>query len=164
MSTEGQRLGILWVEALHDLGPEHAGGAQLGNLHEVVHANTPEEGDARGKIVDIQASLHPGAQVFQTVGERVGKLNVGGRACLLQVVAAYADAVEFRHPGGAITEDVADDSHGAVGRVDIGIADHELFQNVVLDGPAQLFRRYALLFGGNDIERHDGQHGAVHGH
>ena len=64
----------------------------------------------------------------------------------------------------AVAEDVADDPHGSFGRIDIGIADHELFENVVLNGAAQLFGLNSLLFGGNNIERHDGQHGAIHGH
>jgi hypothetical protein len=64
----------------------------------------------------------------------------------------------------AIAEDVADDPHGRRGRIDVGVADHELFQNVVLNGPAQVLRLHALLFGGHDIERHHRQHRAVHGH
>ena len=50
------------------------------------------------------------------------------------------------------------------GRIDIGVADHELFENVVLDGSAQLARCDSLLLGGDDVERHDWQHRAVHGH
>ena len=33
-----------------------------------------------------------------------------------------------------------------------------------MDGALQLLLRYALLFGGDDIEGQDGQHGSVHGH
>ena len=50
------------------------------------------------------------------------------------------------------------------GRIDVGVADHELFQNVVLNGSAQVLGGDALLFGGHDIERHDRQNRAVHGH
>ena len=64
----------------------------------------------------------------------------------------------------AVAEDIAHDPHRSLGRIDIGIADHELFQNVVLNGPAQLLRRNALFFRGDNIERHDGQHCAVHRH
>ena len=64
----------------------------------------------------------------------------------------------------AVAEDVADDPHRRRGRIDVGVADHELFQDVVLNGPAQLLRIDALLLGRDDVERHDRQHGAVHGH
>ncbi len=45
-----------------------------------------------------------------------------------------------------IGEDVRNDPHRRSGRVDIGVADHELLEDVVLDGPGQLLRRHALLF------------------
>ena len=49
-------------------------------------------------------------------------------------------------------------------RVDVGVADHELFEDVVLDRARELVRRHALLLGGHDVERQDRQHRAVHGH
>ncbi len=63
-----------------------------------------------------------------------------------------------------IGEDVGDDPHRRTGRIDVGVAHHELFEDVVLDRAGQLLRADALLFGGHDVERHDGQDGAVHGH
>src|SRR5204863_535248 len=60
--------------------------------------------------------------------------------------------------------DVAHDAHARPRRIDVGIAHHELLEDVVLDGALQLFRWHALLFRRDDEEGHDGQHGAVHGH
>ena len=116
------------------------------------------------KSSTLEPGLDAGAQVFQPVGQRVSQLDVGRGAGFLHVVAADADAVELRHLLRAVAEDVADDPHRRRGRIDVGVADHELFENVVLDGAAQLLRRHALLLGGDDVERHDGQHRAVHGH
>jgi hypothetical protein len=62
------------------------------------------------------------------------------------------------------SEDVADDPHRGRRRIDVGVADHELFEDVVLDGPGQLLRRHALFLGGDDVQRHHRQHRAVHGH
>src|SRR5208283_4852296 len=50
------------------------------------------------------------------------------------------------------------------GRVYKGVADHELFKDVVLDRAAELRLRHALLLAGDDIERHYRQHGTVHRH
>ena len=50
------------------------------------------------------------------------------------------------------------------GRIDIGVADHELLEDVVLDGPGELLLLHALLFGGDDVAGEDRQHGAVHRH
>ena len=51
-----------------------------------------------------------------------------------------------------------------LGRVDVGVADHELFEDVVLDGPGELLLGDALLLGGDDVAGQDRQHRAVHGH
>jgi hypothetical protein len=63
-----------------------------------------------------------------------------------------------------VGDDVADDPHARLGRVDVGVADHELLEDVVLDGPFELGRRHPLLFGGDDEHREDGEHRSIHGH
>ena len=63
-----------------------------------------------------------------------------------------------------VGEDVGDDPHRRPGRVDVGVADHELLEDVVLDGPGQLLGRHPLLLGGDDVEREHRQHRAVHRH
>ena len=50
------------------------------------------------------------------------------------------------------------------GRIDIGVADHELLEDVVLDGPGELLRRHALFFRRDDVKRQHRQHRAVHRH
>ncbi len=82
----------------------------------------------------------------------------------MHVIAADRDRVELRHLGRAIADDVGDDPHRGRGRVDVGVADRELFQNVVLDRSRELRVRDALLFSGNDEEGHDRKNRAVHGH
>ena len=164
MRAQHHGLRILRVQLFYQLGPQHARGAHLGDLHEVVHADAPEKGDARREAVDIQARADAGAQVFQAVGQRVGEFQIGRGPGFLHMIPADADAVEFRHLLGGVAEDIADDPHGAFRRINVGVADHELFQDVVLNGAAELLRRHALLFGRHDVERHDGQDGAVHGH
>jgi hypothetical protein len=63
-----------------------------------------------------------------------------------------------------IGEDVGDDLHRVLRRIDVGVAHHELFQNVVLNGAGQLLCRDALLFRRHDVQRHDRQDSPVHGH
>ncbi len=50
------------------------------------------------------------------------------------------------------------------GRIDIGVAHHEFFEDVVLDRARQLRLRHALFLGRDDVEREHRQHRAVHGH
>ena len=104
------------------------------------------------------------ADVLDAVGERVGQLEVGRGPGLLDVVAGDRDRVEPRHVRRGEREDVGDDPHRRRRRVDVGVADHELLEDVVLDGPGQLLGRDALLLGRHDVEREDRQHRAVHRH
>ncbi len=47
--SQRQALGVLGIELLDQLGPQHAGRPQLGDFHEVVHADRPEERQPRRK-------------------------------------------------------------------------------------------------------------------
>ncbi len=49
-------------------------------------------------------------------------------------------------------------------RIDVGVADHELLQDVVLKGAGEFVRRNALLFGRDDEGCEHRQGRAVHGH
>ena len=104
------------------------------------------------------------ADVFDAVGDRVGQLLGAGRPGFLHVIAGDRDRVVARHVAGGEADDVGDDAHRRLGRIDVGVADHELFEDVVLQRAGELVGRDALLFGGDDVHGHDGQRGAVHGH
>ena len=65
---------------------------------------------------------------------------------------------------GRVLNDVANDFHRGLGWVNVGVAHHELFQNVVLNGSRQFVLAHALLFSGHHIACQHGQHRAVHGH
>ncbi len=164
MGAQRQRLGALRLELPHQLGPEQPPGPELRHLHEEVHADRPEERQPRRERVDVQTGPEAGPQVLDAVGERVGQLEVGRGPGLLDVVAGDRDRVELRHPPGGEPEDVGDDPHRRGRRVDVGVADHELLEDVVLDGPGQLLARHPLLLGRDDVEGEHRQHGAVHGH
>ena len=163
--AQRERLGILRGElALDELGPKQAGGAHLGDLHEVVHADGPEERQPRRERVDVEARRDAGARILHAVGQRVGELQVRRRSGFLHVIAGDGDGVELRHLLRREGEDVGDDAHGGIGRIDVGVANHELFEDVVLDGARQLGRRDALLLARDDEQRQHRQHRAVHGH
>ena len=93
------------------------------------------------------------AHVLETVGERERELLHRGRARLLHVVAGDRDRVELRHVLRRVLDDVGDDPHARLGRIDVGVADHELLEDVVLDRPAELVLGDALLLRGDDVAR-----------
>ena len=63
-----------------------------------------------------------------------------------------------------VLDDVGHDAHRGSGRIDVGVPDHELLEDVVLDRAGELLLRHALLLGRHDVARQHRQHGAVHGH
>ncbi len=65
---------------------------------------------------------------------------------------------------GGVPDDVGHDPHARCRRVDVGVADHELLEDVVLDGPRELLDGHALLLTGDDEAGQHREHGAVHGH
>ncbi len=83
---------------------------------------------------------------------------------LVHMIAGDGDTVEPWHVRRAVGEDVRDDPHRGPGRIDVGVADHELLEDVVLDGPFERRPGHALLFRRDDIEGHDRDDRAVHGH
>ncbi len=156
---------ILRIELfLDELRPDQAARPHLGDFHEVVHADRPEEGEARSERVDIEPGGDACAHVLDAVGNRVAEFEVGRRTGFLHVIAGDRDRIELRHVRAGVGEDVGNDPHRGRRRIDVGVAHHELFQNVVLNGPGELLRRHALFFARNDEERENGQHGAVHRH
>ena len=156
--------GFFGSNCADQLAPQQPAGAQLGDLHEEVHPDAPEERQPRRELVDVQPGVQPGLDVLHAVGQRVGQLQIGCGTGLLDVVAGDRDRVELRHLGAGVAEDVGDDPHRRLRRIDVGVADHELLEDVVLDGPGQLLRRHALLLGGHHVQREDRQHRAVHRH
>ena len=164
MGPQGHRLVVLGIELLDDLGPQQPPGPHLGHFHEVVHADGPEERQPGREGVDVHAGLDAGAHVLQTVRQRVAQFQIRRRARFLHVIAGDRDAVELRHLLGRIGEDVADDADRRIGWIDIGIAHHVLFQNIVLNGAGELLVGNALFFSGDNVERQHRQHRAVHGH
>ena len=80
------------------------------------------------------------------------------------MVAGDGDGIELWHILRSVSENIANYAHGGLGRIDVRIPHHELLEYVVLYGTGQLGLINALLFGSQNVERHYGQHRAVHGH
>ena len=129
-----ERARVLRIELRQQLGPQQPRGAHLGDFHEEVHADRPEERQPRREAVDVEAGRKPGAQIFDAVGQRIGEFEVLRRAGFLHVIAGDRDRIVFRHLLRGVGKDVGDDPHRGRRRIDVGVAHHELFQNVVLNG------------------------------
>ncbi|CAB4936676.1 unannotated protein [freshwater metagenome] len=80
------------------------------------------------------------------------------------MVARDRNGVELRHFVGCVIDDVGNDAHAWSRRVDVGVADHELFENVVLNGSGKKSPIDALLFTCDNKHCEDRNDGAIHGH
>ena len=82
----------------------------------------------------------------------------------MHVIAGDRDGVELRHLVGGVFDDVGDDLHGGLGRIDIGVPHHEFLEDVVLDGAGQFGAVHTLLFARDDETGKDRNDCAVHRH
>ena len=130
----------------------------------MVGSDSPEEGQTRSESINIHSGVYSGTQIFQTVGQGICQLDIGGSTCFLHVITGNRDRVELRHILGRIFEDIGDDLHREFRRVNIGITHHKFFQDIVLNGSGQLLQGSPLFQSGNNIESQDRKHGTVHGH
>ncbi len=164
MRAQRQRTRVLRIERLQQLGPQQPGRAHLGDFHEEVHADRPEERQPWCEAIDIEPGGQSGAEIFDAIGERVGEFEILRRAGFLHVIAGNGNRIVFRHFLRRVRKDIGNDPHRGRGRIDVGVAHHELFQNVILNGAREFFRRNALFFGRGNEQRENRQHRAVHGH
>ena len=148
----------------HDLGPQHAGGAHFGHFRPKVHADGPEKRQPGGKVIDRQTRGFSRTEVLPSVGQGEGQFQSGRGSRFLHVVPGNGNAVEFGHEVPGVRKNIRHNPHAGLGRVDVGIAHHELLQNVVLNGSLEGRRGYALFFCCDDVKGQDGQDGPVHGH
>ena len=131
--TECHGLRVLRTKRLDDFCPENACSAHLCDFHKVILADCPEEREPLGKVIDLQPCLDARTDVLKTVGKRIAKLDICRCARFLHMVAGNRDAVELRHILCRVFKDIADDAHGHIRGINIGVANHELFQDIVLD-------------------------------
>ena len=154
MSAKRKRFGVFRLKFFRQqLRPQQACGAQFCHLHEKIHAHRPEKRKPGRKYVDIHAGADAGFNIFQTICQRVGQFQISRRASLLHMVAGDRNRVEFRHVLAGIGKNISNDPHRRCGRINIGVAHHELFQNVILNGAGEVFLGNALFFSSNNIKR-----------
>ena len=142
-------LGLLGdaVALAADLVPQLDEGAHLAQLGDEADAGIDEEADPADRLAEIGLGhLAAGADRVQhghRGRQRVGQLLHRRGARLLQVVAADVGRVPLRQLAVGVGDDVGDQPHRGLGRVDVGPARQIFLDDVVLDRALQLRRRRA---------------------
>ena len=152
------------IESPDELRPKQTRGTKLCDLHEIIHADSPKETEPWREAVNIHTCGDARPNIFQTIGQGIAEFNIGGGPCFLHMIARNRDGIKLGHIAAGVIENIRDNSHAWLGRVNIGVAHHELFQNVILDRARELFLLDALFFSGSNIKRENGEDRPVHRH
>ena len=134
MGAQHGGFGVLGLEFIHNPRPQQTGGTQFGGLHKEVHADAEEKAEARREFIHVHTGSNSRAHIFTPVRKRECQLLHQIRARLLHVITRDRDRVELRHVIRGVFDDIADDLHRWFWRIDIGVAHHEFFQNIILNG------------------------------
>ncbi len=89
---------------LHELCPDHADRAELGDLHEEVGTQAEVEADVLGRLVHGVAPLHHGVDVGKAGGQGRGRLLDGVGAAVVIDGALHVDGLQLRRMVGGVLE------------------------------------------------------------
>ena len=132
--------------------PEIARRPKLRNLLEEIVMGVPKERDAWRDVVERDPGFARGRKVGLTIGERKRDLFNSRGAGFANVIAGNGDGVPKRHLARAVRHDVGDQSHGRLGRVDVGPARDVFLEHVVLHGSAKFGKWNAAPARDGEIE------------
>ncbi len=124
----------------------------------------PEERKPRRELVDVEPRLLRRPHVRQAVGERERHLLGGRGAGLANVVAADRDRVPRRQLVAAVREEVGDQPHRRLRRVDVGAAGRVLLEDVVLDRAPDQPGGHALFLRHQLVQQQEDRRGGVDRH
>ena len=163
--AEHQRTGVARREhPRHAFGPQYPGSAQLGGLHEEIHADAEEERQPRRELIDLEPTPERGPHVFESIRQRERQLLHRRRPGFVHVIAGNRYGIEPGHVGSGVGDHVGHDSHRWSGRIDVRVPDHELLEDVILDRAGEGRGSDSLFLSRDDVRRHHRQHRPVHGH
>src|SRR6266567_8350153 len=96
-----------------------------------------EKRELAREAIHVQPCIERGLLIADSVGERKRDLLHGCRSRLANMVTTDADCVPAWKVFSAVAENIGNDAHRVLRRIDIRSACDVLFQDVVLHGPGQ---------------------------
>ena len=164
MGSKRHRLGGGGPHGSGDPRPQQAPRAQFGYFGDQIHPGGPKKREPWAKFIQAQAGTDPSTEVFHAIRQGIGQFQFRRRTGFVHVVTRYANGIEAGQRAGTIAKYFGNDLHGRTRWVDIGVANHKLLEDIVLNGSAQLMGWNPAFFGRNNKKRQDGNHRSVHGH
>ena len=158
MNAEHHGFCFLSMETFFQNGcPETTGCTEFSNFFKYVVVSVPEEGQAACEIIDFQTGFQSCFDVSDTISDGESDFLSSSGACFTDMVTGDGNGVPLRYILGAVFKNVGNQTHRRFNRENIGSAGCVFFQNIVLNGAAELIGRYALLFSNCDV--HSQQYG-----
>ncbi len=148
----------------HDVRPQPAESAVLGDLLEEVHVRVEDPREPGRELVDADPAIDHRRDVGDRVCDREPHLLRRGAARLAHVVPGQRDRVEPRRSRGRPRDQVGGESKRRPRRVDVGAAAHVLLEDVVLGRAPDLGRVTALPPAGDVVHRDQHRRRRVDGH
>src|SRR5689334_8407676 len=131
--------GILCLECFaHLTRPDATCSAVFGNLFEEVVMSIEEEGKAWREFIYIHTAGDAPTHILQSIAERESQFLHGSRTRLTDMISGNGNRIPLRNILRAEFHRVDDESHGWLGWENIFLLCDEFFENIVLDGAAQL--------------------------
>ena len=126
---------------LYNLSPQQAGGTELGNLHEIVLANTHIKLDALSSQIHIHTSIGQLLQILVTPSQSIAQLLNDVGTCIVKCIAMNDDAAEI----GILLERLGQFRTKGEHRCYILTRHHNLLHGVPLNRAYYLFLVVTLL-------------------
>jgi hypothetical protein len=114
--------------------------------------------------IDIEPSLERGFHIRDSIRQRERHFLHGSGACFADVITRDRDRIPIWNFLRAKRKYIGDESHGWRRRENVRAARHVLFENVVLDGAAQLVHIRALTLRHRNVHRQQNARRRVDGH
>ena len=164
MGPQHAGFGIFRVKFRHNPVPQNPCSPQFRRFHKEIHTNGKEKRQTPGKGIHIHPPRNRRAHIFAPICNGIGQFLHQIRTGLLHVITADRNGVELRHITGGKFDNIGHNTHGGLRWVNISIAHHEFFENVILDCAREGRAADALLFTGHDEGGQNRDHRAVHRH
>lgn len=150
VGEKNKRERIIRIKLINDEWKEKERREKIGNLNEEINEDGEEERKKEWKIIEIEEIIERRKKILEKVGKCEGKIMKKCRERIMNVIEGDGNGVEIRNLMRSIGDDVRNDKNGGLRRIDIGVEENEIIENVVMNGEGKMWEGKEML-----LERED---------
>jgi hypothetical protein len=165
VETENSRSRVRTPEPLrHHLVPDLTRGTVLCDLFEEIVVSVKKEREPRSESIDMQPRPAGPFHILNTIVERECQFLQGCRAGFANVVTTDGNRIPLRNVFRSELQSIHNKLHRRPGRKDEGLFCDVFLEDIVLNGAAETFPRYSLLFCHRQIHGPENRRGSIRCH